>query len=78
MTTSAGVEFALKIDGFAKNAEACEALHRASGRLPPKLPGIGGIVMDRHELLETVHLGFRFAVLCFFFFGAIVALIPAS
>lgn len=34
--------------------------------------------MNRHELLETVHLGFRFAVLCFFFFGAIVALIPTS
>lgn len=34
--------------------------------------------MDRHLLLETIHLGFRLAVLCFFFFGAIVALIPAS
>ena len=45
--------------------------------MPPKLPGIGGIVMERHELLETVHLGFRFAVLCFFVFGGIVALIPA-
>ena len=34
--------------------------------------------MDRRLLLESVHLGFRFAVLGFFFFGAIVALIPAS
>ena len=34
--------------------------------------------MGRHELLETVHLGFRFAVLCFFCVGGIVALIPAS
>ena len=34
--------------------------------------------MERHRLLETVHLGFRVAVLCFFCFGAIVALIPAS
>ena len=34
--------------------------------------------MDRHLLLETVELGYRLAVLGFFFFGAIVALIPAS
>jgi len=34
--------------------------------------------MDRQEFFEIVHLGFRFAVLCFFFFGTIVALIPAS
>ncbi len=34
--------------------------------------------MDHRLLLETVHFGFRLAVLCFFFFGAIVALIPAS
>ena len=34
--------------------------------------------MDRHVLLDTINLGFRFAVLGFFFFGAIVALIPAS
>jgi hypothetical protein len=34
--------------------------------------------MERHELVENIHLGFRFAVLGFFFFGAIVALIPAS
>lgn len=34
--------------------------------------------MDRHVLLATLNLGYRFAVLCFLFFGAIVALIPAS
>jgi hypothetical protein len=39
---------------------------------------IGGIVMERHELLEIVSLGFRFAVLCFLGFGAIVALIPSA
>ena len=34
--------------------------------------------MDRQEFFEIVHLGFRFAVLCLFLFGAVAALIPAS
>jgi hypothetical protein len=33
--------------------------------------------MERKDLVDTIHLGFRFAVLCFVFLGGIVALIPA-
>ena len=32
--------------------------------------------MDRSELLTTIHLGFRLAVLCLMAFGGLVALIP--
>jgi hypothetical protein len=77
MATSAGGEFSSGIEVLREKSGPCEALHRASRGPPPKLPGIGGIVMDRHALLDTVSLGFRIAVLCFFGFGAIVALIPS-
>jgi hypothetical protein len=32
--------------------------------------------MDRQAFSDTINLGFRFAVLGFFFCGAIVALLP--
>ena len=34
--------------------------------------------MDRTELIATIHLGFRFAVLCLMAFGGIATLIPAQ
>lgn len=32
--------------------------------------------MDRTELMATLHLGFRFVVLCLMAFGGLVTLIP--
>ena len=32
--------------------------------------------MDRNELMATLHLGFRFAVLCLMAFGGLATLIP--
>jgi hypothetical protein len=39
---------------------------------------IGGIVMDRSHLVQTVDLGIRLAVLIFMLVGGIVALVPVS
>jgi hypothetical protein len=36
-----------------------------------------GHFMDRTELMATLHLGFRLAVLCLMAFGGLVAMIPA-
>ena len=38
---------------------------------------IGGIIVERSHLLETIDLGIRFAVLGFMLLGGIVALLPA-
>jgi hypothetical protein len=38
---------------------------------------IGGIIMERSHLVETIDLGIRFAVLGFMLLGGIVALLPA-
>jgi len=34
--------------------------------------------MERSELSSTIHLGLRLAVLCFIFFGGVIALIPVN
>src|SRR5262249_27641966 len=75
MATSGRSDSSNEISGVEKRAGTCEAVHRSPGGGRPKLPGIGGQVMERQELVATIHLGFRFAVLCFVFVGGIVALI---